>query len=86
MQDSQEFKQKVFGSHGLKAWYTDIDVSRTSQPVMRFRGRENAVALTLGEDRLSDSVGGLSCLSCVRTKLHMSTRTSVQSHRVLMKT
>ena len=53
---------------------------------MRFRGRENAVAQTLGEDRLSDSVGGLSCLSCVRTKLHMSTRTSVQSHRVLMKT
>jgi hypothetical protein len=64
---------------------------------MRFRGRENAVALTRGEktvsinnkhgeDRLSDSVGGLSCLSCVRTKIHMSTRTSVQSHRVLMKT
>ncbi len=55
---------------------------------MRFRGRENlnAVTLTLGEDRLSDSVGGLSCLSCVLTKLHMSTRTSVQSHRVLMKT
>jgi hypothetical protein len=53
---------------------------------MRFRGRENAVAPTLGEDSLSDSVGGLSCLSCVRTKLHMSTRMSVQSHRVLMKT
>jgi hypothetical protein len=53
---------------------------------MRFRGRENAVALTLGKDRLSDSVGGLSWLSCVRTKLHMSTRMSVQSHRVLMKT
>jgi hypothetical protein len=35
------------------------------------------VALTRGEDRLSDSVGGLSCLSCVLTKLHMSTRTSV---------
>ncbi len=77
MQDSQEFKQKVFGSHGLKAWYTDIDVSRTRNPVIRFRGRENAVTLTLGEDRLSDSVGGLSCLSCVYTKLHMSTRTSV---------
>jgi hypothetical protein len=42
---------------------------------MCFGGRENAVALTLGEDRLSDSVGGLSCLSCVRTKIHMSTRT-----------
>jgi len=53
---------------------------------MRFRGREKAVAQTLGEDRLSDSVGGLSCLSCVRTKIHVSTRTSVQSHRVLMKT
>ncbi len=53
---------------------------------MSFRGRENAVALTLGQDRISDSVGGLSCLSCVCTKLHMSmqsTRTSVQSHRVL---
>jgi hypothetical protein len=29
---------------------------------MCFRGRENAVAQTLGEDRLSVSVGGLSCL------------------------
>jgi hypothetical protein len=38
---------------------------------MCFRGRENTVALTRGEDRLSDSVGGLSCLSCVRTKLHV---------------
>jgi hypothetical protein len=38
---------------------------------MCFRGRENAVALTRGEDRLSDSVGGLSCLSCVHTKLHV---------------
>jgi hypothetical protein len=85
VQDSQEFKQKVFGSHGLKAYYTDIDVSRTIKPAMCFRGHE-IVALTRGEDRLSDSVGGLSCVSCVRTKLHMSTRTSVRSHRVLMKT
>jgi hypothetical protein len=48
---------------------------------MYFRGRENVVPLThkltRGEDRLSDSVGGLSCVSCVCTKLHMSTRTSV---------
>ncbi len=53
---------------------------------MCFRGRENEVVLTRGEDRLSDSVDGLSCLSCVHTKLHMSTRTSVENHRVLMKT
>ncbi len=54
---------------------------------MCFRDRENTVVLTRGEDKLSDSVGELSCLSCVRTKLlHMSTRKSVQSHRVLMKT
>ena len=29
---------------------------------------------------------GLSCVSCVRTKVHMSTRTSVQGHRVWMTT
>jgi hypothetical protein len=44
---------------------------------MCFRGHENVVALTPGEDRLSDSVGGLSCVSCVLTKLHISTRVSV---------
>jgi hypothetical protein len=73
----------VFGSHGLKSYYTDIVVSRTIKPVMCFSGRENVVALTAG---LSDSVGGLSCVSCVCTKLHMSNRTSVSNHRVLMKT
>ncbi len=67
----------MFGSHGFKVWYTEIDVSRTRKSVMCFRGHENVVALTPGEDRLSDSVGGLSCVSCVLTKLHISTRVSV---------
>jgi hypothetical protein len=39
---------------------------------------ENAIARTVREAGLSDSVGGLSCVSRVRTKVHMSTRTCVQ--------
>ncbi len=65
VEDTQKFKQKVFGSHDLKTQYTDIDISRTRQTVMSFRGRENVVALTRGEDRLSDSFGGLLCVSYV---------------------
>jgi hypothetical protein len=34
----------------------------------------------------SDSVGGLSCVSCVCTKVHMSTRTCVHRHHVWMTT
>ena len=35
---------------------------------MCYRVRANAVPLTLGEARLGDSVGVLSCVSCVCTK------------------
>ena len=38
---------------------------------MYFRGCENAVALTLGQARQSDSVRGLSCVSCVSTEVHV---------------
>ena len=38
------------------------------------------IARTVREAGLSDSVGGLSCVSCVRTKVHMSTRTCVERH------
>ena len=44
------------------------------------------VSLTRGEDRLIDSVGGLSCVSCVFTKVHMSNLTYVQKHRLWMTT
>jgi hypothetical protein len=39
-----------------------------------------------GEAQLSESVGSLSCLSCVRKKFHASTRTRVQRHRVWLTT
>ena len=39
-----------------------------------WRGCENEMARAGGETGLSDSVGGLSCDSCVCTKVHMSTR------------
>ena len=42
---------------------------------------ENAIKRTGGEDRLSDSVGGLSCVSFVLTKVHM---TCVQRNHVWM--
>ncbi len=42
----------------------------------------NSVALTRGEARRNDFASGLSCVSWVRTKVHMSTRTSVGRHRV----
>jgi hypothetical protein len=58
----------------------------TPKPVMWFRGCQNAVALTRGETWRSNFAGGLSCVSCVRTKAHMSTRTSVQGYRVWMTT
>ena len=44
---------------------------------------ENALARTFRETGRSDCVGGL-CVSCVKTKVHMSTRTCVQRHHVWM--
>ncbi len=73
------------GSHGVRVWCTDIN-SSTSRSVMWFRGCENAFVLTDGEARWNDFAGGSSCVSCVLTKVHISTCTSVQRHRVWMTT
>ena len=67
----------VLVSHGVAVYRTDIAVSRTTTPIMCWRGCENAMTRTGGEVGLSDSVGWLSCASCVCTTVHMSTRTCV---------
>jgi len=52
------------------------------RPSCDSEGVKIQVPLTRGEARRSDFAGGLSCVPWVRTKVHMSTRTSVRRHRV----
>jgi hypothetical protein len=52
------------------------------RPSCDSEGVKIQVPLTRGETRRNDFPVGLSCVSCVRTKVHMSTRTFVWRHRV----
>ncbi len=82
VQDDQELNQNVLGSHGVRVQRTDISVSRPTTSIMCSRGCENTMSRTGGESGLSEYVGGLSCVSCVDTKFHIST--CVQRHHVWM--